>query len=594
MTDSLPARPLLNPVLTLRKTPVAKDAAHGGKKAAGIVTARLAQQRNVLSAQARGLYQRRATLKAFDGRFLLLARMFEDSIAKSHTPGDLFLGPRGTRLIAPASKAYVVEMEVEDLPTLANTILTTTTIGRRYDISRVEEIRTIEDGDVLRGVAPDALWKQASVGERGRGFILWLPPFRSEGARLRAMEKLRELSDNSIFLPTYPRIQLLERPRREGDGDDTGKERALVAVPVISDSQNSLAVAQREYRGFGHARTLVEIPSADALAELAASGGAFRLDPVSDISVTAPGEGQEPGPLPATIGTEPIVGVVDGGRTARRYDRAEAWREPALVPSGLADHAHGNQVTGIVVHGHEWNDNLALPELHCRVGTVQAVPKLGAAFRADPAQLISYLEAVFRRHPETRVWNLSWNEKLSVQVDVVSYIGHELAKLARKHRVLLVISAGNVSNVDGARLAPPADCEAGLIVGGRQYNSECQFLGPCPESLPGLGPEGLLVPHVSYYSPLRLLGGNVVRATSFPTGLISSVAAHTFENLKDPSPDFVRALIINQTDLDKFDCHLGWGSPHPEHLPWHCRPGTVTLAWTARLRPGFVYYCGLM
>jgi hypothetical protein len=194
------------------------------------------------------------------------------------------------------------------------------------------------------------------------------------------------------------------------------------------------------------------------------------------------------------------------------------------------------------------------------------------------------------RHPETRVWNLSWNELDAADPIYVSALGHDLSGLARKHNVLLVVSAGNTSNTTGDCIAPPADGEAALVVGGRQFDSDGSPTERCPESLPGYGPELQLVPQITSYSPLRLLGGGTRRGTSFPTGLISALAAHTFENLRDPTPDLVRALIVDKTDLDSFDKGLGWGTPCPENMPWNCSPGTVTLAFRANLKAGLRHY----
>src|ERR1700730_5181041 len=142
----------------------------------------------------------------------------------------------------------------------------------------------------------------------------------------------------------------------------------------------------------------------------------------------------------------------------------------------------------------------------------------------------------------------------------------------------------------GDRIAPPADCEAALVVGGRQFDLTGKPTAACPQSLPGYGPEFQLVPHVASYSPLRILGGIISLGTSFPTGLLSGLAAHTFDNLRDPTPDLVRALIINRSDLMSFDKHLGWGTPCNENMLWNCAPGSVTLAFRAMLRPGALYY----
>jgi hypothetical protein len=247
-------------------------------------------------------------------------------------------------------------------------------------------------------------------------------------------------------------------------------------------------------------------------------------------------------------------------------------------------------VCSMVVHGHEWNNNLPLPEIYCRLGIAPAIPRLGAPVQYNPQSLISYIDSVISRHPDTRVWNLSWNERVAADPVYVSALGHNLSILARKHRVLLVISAGNASNTDGARIAPPADCEAALVVGARQFDLTGTPTSPSPESLPGYGPELQLVPQVATYSPLRLLGGVISHGTSFPNGLVSSLAANTFANLREPTPDKVRALIVNSADLYEYDPRMGWGTPRPNCMPWHCAPGSVTFVFHSNLKPGVQYY----
>ncbi len=119
----------------------------------------------------------------------------------------------------------------------------------------------------------------------------------------------------------------------------------------------------------------------------------------------------------------PIVGVVDGGLTASSYKAAEAWKAPAFVKDGQADTVHGNRVTSLVVQGHDWNNKLSLPALYCQVGTVQAVPKKGAPALLDPQSFIAYLDAVISVYPQTKVWNLSFNEPAACDLEAVSYLG---------------------------------------------------------------------------------------------------------------------------------------------------------------------------
>ncbi|MFP3607886.1 hypothetical protein SB753_39195, partial [Paraburkholderia sp. SIMBA_053] len=73
--------------------------------------------------------------------------------------------------------------------------------------------------------------------------------------------------------------------------------------------------------------------------------------------------------------------------------------------------------------------------------------------------------------------------------------------------------------------------------------------------------------------------------------LISSLAAHTFKKLKKPTPDLVKALLINKAEIENHDDSLGYGTPwSEEHLPWVCANNTVTLAWTSILKAGFSHY----
>jgi hypothetical protein len=348
-----------------------------------------------------------------------------------------------------------------------------------------------------------------------------------------------------------------------------------------------LSRAMREYRQRRRARTTVVVRDLESLEALTASGAVYRVEPVAPIVITSPGRGREPDrPLPDDLENEPIVGVVDGGLTAASYLPAEAWHAPPLVTGAAAEVMHGNRITSVIVQGHEWNSNLVLPELHCRVGTVAAIAKVGHP-GPDPEQLVAYLDAVIGAHPDTRVWNLSFNQGLECEADAVSFLGHALADLARKHGVLLVNSVGNKP---GTCAKAPADCEAALTVGGRLHDANGLPAGPCSVALTGPGPSSLLKPEVSHYSNVRALGGAVQQGSSFSTALVSPLAAHTLARLREPDPDLARALLIHTTDGVGFDPALGFGTPGFGVLPWECAQGSVTLQWRATLRARAAYY----
>jgi hypothetical protein len=261
---------------------------------------------------------------------------------------------------------------------------------------------------------------------------------------------------------------------------------------------------------------------------------------------------------------------------------------PSAGPS-LAARQHGNRVASIVVDGHLWSNQLKLPQMYCRVGIVQAVPARDATFYCEYSDLVRHIERAFIEHPDTHIWNFSANLDGECDAYNVSDLGHALSRIARRHNRLLVISAGNK---DGKthRVSPPADCDAALVVGGRAHNHVGEVAGPCATSRVGLGPEGMLKPETSWFSEHRVLGGVIERGTSYATPLVARVAAHTWQNLSDPSPDMVRALLISACDGDKYDHALGFGSPINPDEPWLCANNSAVFAWSADIVSRWRYY----
>ena len=147
-----------------------------------------------------------------------------------------------------------------------------------------------------------------------------------------------------------------------------------------------------------------------------------------------------------------------------------------------------------------------------------------------------------------------------------------------------------IGNKPGTRLQPPGDCEATITVGGRVHDNNGDPAGECPVCLCGPGPSSMLKPDLSHFSHVRALGGVVIRGSSFATSLMSPLAAHTMERVREASPDLVKALLLHNSDGVNFDPALGFGTPTAASLPWECRPGLVTLQWRASLRPSAAYY----
>ena len=346
----------------------------------------------------------------------------------------------------------------------------------------------------------------------------------------------------------------------------------------------------RSYRNTGVGHATVTIPNKEHLSAVISSGSVFRVDPVRPIRVTSPGEGIHPQP-PLHLENAPTVAIVDGGLHAPSYRPAEAWRAAPLVPDDQADRHHGNGVTSLAVHGHAWNNNRNLPALDCRIGTIQVVPAKNSAILLDDYELIDYLDNIARARPDTRVWNISANQTgPGFSSDEVSVLGHELTRLARQRGILPVVSIGNIEPLHPDRPSPPADCEAAIAVGGREADYNGNPAQACTTCLSGPGPECMLKPDLSWFSRLRMLGGVIDTGSSYPTPLVSALAAHTFDALRDPTPDLVKALLIHVAELDDHDPALGWGTLYQDCMPWRCSPGSVTLAWRAQLEPGTAYY----
>ena len=575
-------RPLLNPVLRFTRDPKPESVVGGGKSSTNIKHERLEQQRRRLAESFAQMARDCSDQAQFGGRAIVYAQMFADSLAATWTPNDFLHPERGARLITPYRQGYLAEVDVRTLEWFSHFAIAASTARDRVDISRIESVRFHEREDVVRGRDLDALWEAAPKYGEGRSFLIWFMPVSDGRAAedvLKVFERLREAQ-----IETPP-------PLLDGVELETGLTDPFRRELLAIGDGDRLNGALRQYRRERQASTVIVVRSRDAFDALLASGTVVRLEPVLPLLGTSPGEGAEPArPLPGVLADLPIVGIVDGGMTAPSYKPAEVWRaDPPLVTNAAAEVKHGNRITSLIVQGHDWNNNLKLPPLYCRFGTVQAIAKPGH-HGADPESFVAYLDAVVATHPETRVWNLSLNQPVNCTADSVSYLGHALADLARRHGVLLVNSIGNTLGKENEWLQPPADCEAALTVGGRQHNDEGLPSGLCAVSLAGPGPASLLKPDTAHFSKVRALGGSIEEGSSFAAALTAPLAAHTMHRLREPTPDLAKALIIHQAGDGIFSANTGWGNPSTETLPWECRPGAVTFHWQAELRPGAAYY----
>jgi hypothetical protein len=564
-----------NPVLHLLTSPTSTKPPGGGKDIKRVRDwARYERHRQALLERLAALPKEPATaLASHGGRYLIWAGMHGDSIASSHTPDDLFSSNIGTIMKSAWRDGYVIEATDQALVRLAQRVSNAATNPLKCDIYSVERLELFATVLVESNVI-DTAWNAASKDDDGlRRFNVRIADYGPDEARSSVVAKLVALAgDNRI------RLGNPSSPRPTGDGTEAAPRAGWLAPAAV---QGAVHPRRRLPIGFREK---------ESLQELVLSGSVVRWEAIAALRPTQPGVGAEPPlDLPDMSG-DPIVGVIDGGYHSNRYADAIAWRQiPALVPTVEAARLHGNRVASVVVDAHLWSNQLLLPQLHCRLGIVQAVPRDGSSLTLLNEETLSHLETAFKAHPDTHVWNLSANVERDCDVYEVSELGHGLAEIARRHEKLLVVSAGN--RQDGSsRVAPPADCEAALVVAGRESTAEGSVAGACAVSRTGLGPEGMVKPETSWFSSLRVLGGGVASGTSFATPLVSRLAAHTWQNLSKPSPDMVKALLLNASDLKKYSPEMGFGSPIRPELPWNCASNSAVVAWQADLKAYQSYY----
>jgi len=177
-----PRNPLLNPVLRFTKDPKPEGVTGGGKNALGIKADRLDSQRRALGSQLRMLAAQSAARPKFSGRVILYAAMFDDSLATTWTPNDLFQATRDARLIAPYRAGYLVEIRTDQLTRLGRLVERTDVAREQVDISRIASVRFFSEDDTTGNSNLAEIWDTAPKAGAGRAFVIWLMPLRGSDA----------------------------------------------------------------------------------------------------------------------------------------------------------------------------------------------------------------------------------------------------------------------------------------------------------------------------------------------------------------------------------------------------------------------------
>lgn len=582
MPDKQPS-PLLNPVLRLLTPNRPTPPGGGGKSSKNINQDRLRKNRKRLPKQIDRLKKTFVPETTHAGMMIVHTKMYEDRLRPTLTPDDFFdFNATQTQLVTSTPDGYLVEASIDSLDLLKNRISSPTNINTKVDISSVKSIKGFLPDNIFPEGCAERLWATASTASAGdkefKTFSIWLLPFVSREPKKSVAKSFlqiaKEVIDDSIS------------PTERGD-------KRWISSAHGESQLGTIQLKLQRYLAGDSPRIPLKLTQKKQLDAIIASGTACRIDPVTPPqSSIRPGIGKEPTPPTPNIANSPVVAIVDGGLTAKTYNVAVAWKpEDSFVPAYQANRKHGNQVASLVVDASGWNNQLDIPNTPCRIAPVPVVPKDDVTdFAFDEDELLDYLDQLMAEHPETKVWNFSFNQPIECEENAVSTLGHGLHKLARKHKVLPIISAGN-KMLTQTTISPPADCESAIVVSGRKHTPDgIVDVTACDMSRYGLGPHNTLRPDVSWFSTLRVIGGEAVTGTSYAAPLVSRVAAHTYANLKHPSPDIVKAIILNNTDLDCHNYQLGWGSPVRTDMPWACPEGVVTLAWESRLESGQEYH----
>ena len=286
MADS-PRYPIPNPALRFTRDPMPVAVNPRGKSSDSIKRDRIRKQRGVLAEAFLMMAETASGQPSFDDWIVAYAAMFDDSIAPSFTPGDLFNPAHGARLMAPHDGGYLVRIRVDRMRNLAEVAERTTRTKEMADISRIRSIRHFSGTDATRGLTIEELWETAPEMDAGRAYSLWLMPFGDAEAAEDLLRKLVSLRDGALASPQPLLAEFRTQP-------DSSLPPALrQCMPAVATETDRISTAMREHRHMGRARTMAIVPSKSGLQKLISSGIAFRIDPAVPIAGATLGNGTD-------------------------------------------------------------------------------------------------------------------------------------------------------------------------------------------------------------------------------------------------------------------------------------------------------------
>lgn len=316
-----------------------------------------------------------------------------------------------------------------------------------------------------------------------------------------------------------------------------------------------------------------------------------------------------------------IACIFDSGviRGSRYIDGSIVGREEPLGPPHSVD--HGTFVASRVIYGDSLRDQEAAGQLQpsVKVLSVSTATHDGIGNRkpAGTEGLMRLIwDTVKRWHGRIRVYNISQNlfsnniaDDCTIADDIVSPLAAELDKLARRYRVLFVLTAGNYPRPRGippaesypnyfaspaTRVVAPAEAVLALTVGAIAQRANSGSLAPmdAPSPFTRRGPgfakfrKPDLVAHGGNYGlnwqPTADLSTAGIGShgdqlclgcgTSFAAPLVTRLAAQLFGSIPDATPELVRALLVhfatpsNGLSVTNLTELIGNGQPNPERV----------------------------
>lgn len=330
--------------------------------------------------------------------------------------------------------------------------------------------------------------------------------------------------------------------------------------------------------------------------------------------------------LPVAIATpdqdvDVAVGVLDSGVSGAVVEPWVQRRWTYDVPPD-ADARHGTFVAGLIIAARELNgDNDSFPSDRALIFDAQVLP--GASSIPEDLLLERITEVLNASGPNgPRVWNCSFNNRDGMDPIAYSPMSQELDRLARRHGILFVHSAGNCPSrttwpPDGSAgaddaLAAPAESIDGLTVGALSHLGGLTPVGAVA-SYSRRGPSfgGQLKPDVTHWTgdvgPTGALTGfgalSVGPAdemlesvgTSFAAPLVSGIAANVWRALevgqgRDVDPALVKGLIVHSATVanmaidEEHRAYYGAGVPKADSLALLDAPDSFTTIHEVELR----------